>query len=104
MSSRVMVLGSSSIIASSGYKVRRAGDVDAETVERAIDGLQEPVPGQSAFLPLSVSCRAHFREEDNLVPRRWAGLQPRADDRLGLAAAVARHPDGIDIGGVDGIE
>src|SRR5205814_1488993 len=31
-------------------------------------------------------------------------LQPVADDRLGLAAGVPGHPDGVDVGGIDQVE
>src|SRR3546814_13434898 len=46
---------------------------------------------------------------DTLCPsptlfRSRARAQPAADDGLGLAAAVARHPGGVRIGGIDGIE
>src|SRR3546814_3153096 len=40
----------------------------------------------------------------DLFAHARARAQPAADDGLGLAAAVARHPGGVRIGGIDGIE
>jgi hypothetical protein len=42
-------------------------------------------------------------DDDDLVPV-LAALHPLADDRLGLAALVARHPARIGVGRVDGVQ
>src|SRR3546814_9024214 len=48
--------------------------------------------------------RADLGEQQHAFAHARARAQPAADDGLGLAAAVARHPGGVRIGGIDGIE
>jgi hypothetical protein len=77
------------------------------SLQRCIDTFHDPAAGQAdgvlGAVPGGIA-RAHLHADlgqDRHLRPGAAGGQPLADDRLGLAALVARHPGGIDIGGVD---
>src|SRR5258708_22658221 len=47
--------------------------------------------------------RSNFRCDDHLMALP-AALQPFADDRLGLPASISRHPFGINVSRIHGVE
>src|SRR5215471_14717435 len=82
----------------------RLVDIDVVGLE-ALEGLLDPGEDVALFEPLADArhLQANLGGEHELVATA-ARLQPCADDGLGLATLVARHPLGIDVGGIDGVE
>ena len=75
--------------------------LDAEPPQRRFDRLLD-IGGRQA-LPARPHRRADLGDDGDFAALA-ARLQPRADDRLGFAALVARRPSRIDVGGVDRAE
>ena len=71
--------------------------VRAEAAQRVLGGRGDVRRGE----PAPRGEAEHLRRDQHVVAAT-AGLQPLADDRLGLAPRVAGSPGGVDVGGVDG--
>ncbi len=81
-----------------GVRVVEVDPVGPEAAQRVLHRLTDHLPSESGkALPA-----AHLGGDDHLVPDLTGG-EPAADDRLGLAAAVAGSPLGVGVGGVDEI-
>jgi hypothetical protein len=69
--------------------------LDAESAQRRLGGGADGTRGESA----EVGVLADLRRDGHAL---WLPVgEPRADDRLALAAAVAGHPGAVRVGGVD---